>query len=108
MELNPLSVEAFEATASEPMKDVTNNPHAAIPVDLWPYADQALAADFPAEATDDWDVCQVFQNREGTYQHVVIGLPKRSDRLVIVLALEEQCIHGHVSMDLADEMQREF
>lgn len=98
--LNRMTPEAFHATAVEPVVDITRDPHAAVDVDVWPYAEMAMAMEFPDQDTARWDVRYVYASADGRHQHVFIRTHRRKLFLVIVLSTAKTAIVGHHVLDM--------
>jgi hypothetical protein len=103
VKLNRMTREAFHATAKEPVTDITRDPNAALDVDIWPYVEVAMAAEFADQNTSRWDVRHVYREAENRYQHVFVRTHRRRLFLVIVLAVADQSIVGHYVLDMKAE-----
>ena len=98
--LNELSQEQFQATVREPLLEVTRVPEAALDVDIWPYAEAALAHHYPEQDTEAWDVARVYVGADNAWQHVFIRTDRKRLFLVIVLDVEQATVTGHHLLDL--------
>lgn len=95
MEIRKLSAAEFEATAIEPMQDVTRVAGAAVNLDVWPYTEAVLAHEYSDRDTDKWDVERVYRNADNSFQHILIPTHRRKEFLVIVVDVEARDVLGY-------------
>ena len=90
-----LTAEEFRATVEEPMRDMTRIPGAAVDLDIWPYTEAVLAAEFADQDTSKWDVKRVYCNAPNTFQHVLIPTGRGRGYLIIVIDVAEAEVFGY-------------
>jgi len=93
-----LSKSEFNATFSEPMRDVTQAAEAI--VDLWAYADPVLHALFPDAHGWQWRVTIIYESADEAHQHLLLPVPRDNTYLVVVVAKARRAIIGHHLLDL--------
>jgi hypothetical protein len=94
----PLSEEAYKATFTPKMTDVTAVAEAV--VDIWAYLD-ALPKDRDTPGLRDVDY--VYRNQTEDHEHVLIATDARNVYLVVVVDIRRPAIHGHYWLDLNRE-----
>lgn len=102
MSVKSLTKDEFLVTFSEPMKDVTGEESGAL-IDIWPYAEEALAQEVPDVSVDDADVDYVYLSGDGNYHHVGIWYGEPNIYLVVIVNLADASIYGHRILDLNEE-----
>ncbi len=80
------------------MQDVTSTAEEV--VELWPYAELALRATFPASCNCDLDVGYIYEAPDGSYQHVLVPSNESNVYLVVVVDKPARSILGHYRLDL--------
>ena len=69
-------------------------------VDIWPYAEAALKANYPNECNCKLDVNHVYESHDGEFQHILIGANTANLYLVIVVNVLERKVEGHYHLNL--------
>ena len=93
-----LSAEAFKATFSPPMADISNS--ATELVDLWGYADQVIGNAYHNCTAWEWRVAHIYESADARYQHILIPVPKDDTYLTVVVDVDARQILGHHILDL--------
>lgn len=93
----------FESTFTPPMIDITSNAEELL--DIWPYIDKVIAAEYATAETDDWDVQYVYMNQPGSHQHILIDTGMPNIYLVVVITVRERVIFGHYLLNLNHKYQ---
>lgn len=96
--MRELSRSEFEATFIKPMVNVTTTAEEV--VEIWPYADSAIAAAFPDVQAQHWDVGYVYESSDRKYQHVLIETHQENVYLAIVIDKADKVIIGHHKLNL--------
>lgn len=93
-----LSQEAYEATFSPPMRDVTGSAEEI--VDLWGYADPVIEDLYHNCSAWHWRVSHIHESQDGTFQHINVPVPKDDTYLSIIVHKPDRKIIGHYILDL--------
>lgn len=96
-----LTDEAFKATMSSPVRDVTQT--ATDVIDIWPYARSVPAEDLHGHTLWDDFIEAVYRSSDNRFDHVLAMTRTRNVYLVIVVDLIEDSIYGHRLLDLNRE-----
>ena len=96
-----LSEEAFKATFSPPMKQLSEAD--APPVDFWPYFETIPGSDFKGHDCSDGVVKIVYRDATEKFEHVLVESEDKNIFMVIVLDRENTRVHGHRLLDLNEE-----
>lgn len=98
METRLLDVAEFEATLSEPMRDVAAT--ATNVIDIWPYVAAIPVNElFGAKVVNGY-VEHVYRNGNDTFDHVVVVTQTQNVFVVVVVDLTRDRILGHHLLDL--------
>ncbi len=93
-----LSDEAFKATFSFRMTDVTAEPGDVI--DIGPYVASVPPEDLAGHEVQDGLVAHVYRGSQGRYDHVLVMTRTRDVFLAIVVDRTDRRIEGHHLLDL--------
>jgi len=96
--LRQLTEAEFEATFATPMRNVTQSAREI--VEIWPYAEAAIARDFPDAHTCNWDAEYVYEDPSARWQHILINTEMPNAYLVIVVEVASKSIVGHHFLNL--------
>jgi hypothetical protein len=96
--LHRLSETEFEATFVPPMQDVTDSAQQL--VEIWPYAEAAMAQDFPGAHTCNWNTEYVYEDAHRNWQHILINTEMANAYLVVVVEVASKSIIGHHFLNL--------
>ena len=96
--LRRLTDTEFEATFVPPMRNVTETAQELAKV--WPYAEAAMARDFPGAHTCNWDTEYVYEDANAKWQHVLINTEMPNAYLVVVVEIATKSILGHHFLNL--------
>lgn len=98
MKPRTLSESEFRSTFGVSMRDATADAEEI--VDLWAYADQAIAETFPDTNDWEWRVDRIYESSATQHQHVLLPAPRDNAYIVIVIGIEQRAIVGHHLLDL--------
>jgi hypothetical protein len=96
----------YKATFSDPMVDIQGREDKVHPegiLDLDPYLQAAGAALEPLRLLPDAPPAGVYHSPERGFDHVLYPCNRSNVYLVVVVAPEEDRVHGHYVLDLAQE-----
>ncbi|SFN71714.1 hypothetical protein, partial [Dokdonella immobilis] len=88
-------------TFAPPMRDVTSSAEEV--VSIWPYAEEAMAHEFPGVETSNWNVEYVYEDPSGSWQHVLINTEIQNAYLVVVIDINAESILGYHFLNLNEK-----
>jgi hypothetical protein len=95
--MGELTQAAFESTFVRPMRNVSDSANEL--VDLWSYADEILASEYP-DSDWSWRVKHIYESGDGRYQHLLVPVPVTNAYLAFVVDVSTRSILGHHLLDL--------
>lgn len=98
MKPRTLSEIEFKSTFGVSMRDATADAEEI--VDLWAYADQAVAETFSSESDWEWRVDRIYESNDGRHHHILLPAPRDNTYVVVVIDIERRVIIGHHVLDL--------
>lgn len=96
--MTKLSESEFKSTAGSPMRRL--GPEAEPPADVWPYFEEIPPEDFEGHDCSDGSVTYVWENPEGSYQHVLVDSRVKNVFMALVLDVHGRRVVGHHLLDL--------
>ena len=100
--IRELTEKEYLATMSENMKNVTDT--AECTVDIWEYAENfGVRMQLSAYGYENRLIEAVYENTEGTYQHILLFGLTENVYIVIVADIRRREIYGHYYLDLNEK-----
>ena len=96
-----LSKEEYLQTFRPPMRNVTGTERSVI--DIWPYVNEAIAADLPQCDPDGVEVELVYRSSDDLFEHVLLPTGEKNVYMVLIVSLRADAVLGHRILDLNQE-----